>query len=143
VSSFSLAALHFFNSGNGQIVEEQLSFPSGTATAQLISVLHQLPSPDTSIHRRRGYRELDTEGEDSIAEESTSSNFRNVSPPGFREREATLYEGWRDLVWSFSASSVMTVSDSQHLNGVMSETGPRLLHIFCPSFSTFRSLEII
>ncbi|EEB96846.1 hypothetical protein MPER_03943, partial [Moniliophthora perniciosa FA553] len=29
------------------IIEEQLTFPSGTATAQLISVLHDLPPPDT------------------------------------------------------------------------------------------------
>lgn len=31
-----------------KIIEEQLAFPSGTATAQLVSVLHELPPPDTA-----------------------------------------------------------------------------------------------
>ena len=92
-----------------QIVEEQLAFPSGTATAQLISVLHQLPPPDTSIRRRTAYSELATDeaGHDDIVV-STTTDDRDDDENN--ERRVAQQEGWQSLTWSFVASSVMTVS---------------------------------
>ncbi|KAF8627075.1 hypothetical protein AX17_006414 [Amanita inopinata Kibby_2008] len=94
------------------IVEEQLPFPSGTATAQLVSVLHQLPPPDTSVRHRRGYRQV-------ALEEDTSVEI--VSPPipatvedeiehDETERQVVQNEGWQDLIWSFLASAFLTLN---------------------------------
>ncbi|KAL6307468.1 oligopeptide transporter [Sparassis latifolia] len=85
------------------IIEEQLAFPSGTATAQLISVLHQIPPPEGTIRQRRGYQELDTddiEGPPSPESDVTESF----------ESEAVEQEGWGALLWSFVASGVMTLT---------------------------------
>lgn len=95
--------------GHLQIIEEQLAFPSGTATAQLISVLHKLPPPDTSVRRRRGYRELSTERDDE-AESPLIHAEPLLEAPELAEREVVQHEGWHDLVWSFLVSSAMTVS---------------------------------
>ncbi|KAI0725705.1 oligopeptide transporter [Fomitopsis betulina] len=98
------------------IIEEQLAFPSGTATAQLISVLHQIPPPDTTpivgTRRRHGYRELDTEDAQVSQDPDT---------PGMSTEEETLLEDpesvgveqqetWGALIWSFAASGVMTLA---------------------------------
>ncbi|KAL0954440.1 hypothetical protein HGRIS_003419 [Hohenbuehelia grisea] len=94
------------------IIEEQLAFPSGTATAQLISVLHKLPPPDTSIRSRRGYLHLDTE------DDSAEPTGRSPSSPqpidtetdaDINEREFVQHEGWHALTYSFLASSIMTL----------------------------------
>lgn len=85
-----------------QIIEEQLAFPSGTATAQLISVLHKLPPPDTSnLRRRTGYTELDT---DEFIQEPASTDPEEPS-----DHVSTKPEGWSALLWSFLASGIMTV----------------------------------
>jgi len=90
------------------IIEEQLAFPSGTATAQLISVLHQIPPPDTTIRHRSGYRELET---DDVEVEDVSTPVSVVGHgdiPDMAEPEAAVQEGWGALIWSFSASGLMT-----------------------------------
>jgi len=90
------------------VIEEQLPFPSGTATAQLINVLHRLPPPDTSIRRRRGYRELDTEAENEEVE-----NVEATSPhaPGHdEERVMVEQDGWHTLIWSFTFAALVSVS---------------------------------
>ncbi|KAG9315204.1 OPT oligopeptide transporter protein-domain-containing protein [Chiua virens] len=87
------------------IIEEQLTFPSGTATAQLISVLHQLPPPETSVRRRAGYRALDTE---DIANHTVEQNAADETEEA-EEREIVQQEGWMDLIYSFLASGVMTL----------------------------------
>jgi uncharacterized oligopeptide transporter (OPT) family protein len=99
--------MHFF-----QIIEEQLAFPSGTATAHLISVLHKLPPPDTSVRRREVYHHDD--------EEEEYSQDRNILPEApiaaetpeqnVTEREIVEHQGWHNLLWSFSASAFLTVS---------------------------------
>ena len=98
--------IHFF-----QIIEEQLAFPSGTATAHLISVLHKLPPPDTSVRRREVYHHDDDEeynqdrniaSEAPIAEEAPEQNVT--------EREIVEHQGWHNLLWSFAASGFLTVS---------------------------------
>lgn len=98
---------HFF-----KIIEEQLAFPSGTATAHLISVLHKLPPPDTSVRRREVYHHEDDEEEHSqdrnisseepIAEETPEQNGT--------EREIVEDQGWHNLLWSFFVSAFLTVS---------------------------------
>lgn len=96
-----------------QIIKEQLTFPSGTATAQLISVLHQLPPPDTSVRRRHRYMPLDT-GEDQAHEPDSpivdDPDQDDLNQHDSTEREVVQQEGWQKLVWSFFASSIMTVS---------------------------------
>lgn len=97
-----------------QIIEEQLAFPSGTATAQLISVLHQIPPPDTSgnARQRRGYRELDTEEAEGYLDPDTPS-----MPPAEQDVEEPVaaeipaQESWGALIYSFAASGIMTVSN--------------------------------
>lgn len=102
------------------IIEEQLAFPSGTATAQLISVLHDMPPPDTTVRRRAGYSPIDDN--ESIQAPST---IRPDSPSGYsaiptsseidaprtlKEREDIRQTGWRALGYSFLASSAMTLA---------------------------------
>ncbi|KAF8558162.1 OPT superfamily oligopeptide transporter [Imleria badia] len=96
------------------IIEEQLPFPSGTATAQLISVLHQLPPPETSLRRRSGYRALDTE---DIASHTNLIDGVSIvtqdgvdAMEGADERELVQKEGWADLIYSFLASGLMTLA---------------------------------
>ncbi|KAI9070121.1 hypothetical protein FKP32DRAFT_1670650, partial [Trametes sanguinea] len=88
------------------IIEEQLAFPSGTATGQLISVLHQLPPPETNVRHRRGYNALaSTEDDESIAYIAEPHETDALRIP---EAEVPEKEGWSALSWSFAASGVMT-----------------------------------
>lgn len=98
-----------------QIIEEQLAFPSGTATGQLISVLHEMPPPDLRgvvPRQRRGYNALASEEEGDREQDGIA----HVAEPQERETD-TLHvdqnaeekEGWSALIWSFAASGAMTV----------------------------------
>jgi uncharacterized oligopeptide transporter (OPT) family protein len=94
-----------------KIIKEQLAFPSGTATAQLISVLHRMPPPDTTVRRRSGYRAIDTEDlthPTAIADEP-ENHQEAAAEDDFNEREVVQREGWEDLLMSFLASGAMTV----------------------------------
>ncbi|KAJ3003405.1 hypothetical protein NUW54_g5316 [Trametes sanguinea] len=94
------------------IIEEQLAFPSGTATGQLISVLHQLPPPDTNVRHRRGYNALaSTEDDESIAYIAEPHETDALHVP---EAQVPEKEGWSALSWSFAASGVMTVRNSSN-----------------------------
>ncbi|KAG2035225.1 OPT oligopeptide transporter protein-domain-containing protein [Suillus americanus] len=94
------------------IIKEQLAFPSGTATAQLISVLHRMPPPDTTLRHRSGYRAVDTE--DSTHPTAITDEHENhqeaAAEHDFDEREAVQREGWEDLLMSFLASGAMTLA---------------------------------
>lgn len=81
------------------IVKEKLVFPSGTATAQLIALLHKEPPPSQGLNPGSGpYRRIPTE----INEEVNEERHKDV--------EALLDgSGWRALGWSFIASGAMTV----------------------------------
>ncbi|KAJ8072429.1 hypothetical protein PM082_015988 [Marasmius tenuissimus] len=84
------------------IIEEQLPFPSGTATAQLISVLHDLPPPDTKLRHRKGYQQLlNEEASDVVPEETT--------PLLPASQDSLKTRGWSELIWSFLASAVLTL----------------------------------
>ncbi|KAI0759577.1 OPT oligopeptide transporter [Trametes elegans] len=90
------------------IIEEQLAFPSGTATGQLISVLHQMPPPDTNVRRRRGYNALASSEEDeSIAYGVEAQEADTLQAP---DAEVAEEEGWSALSWSFAASGIMTLA---------------------------------
>ncbi|KAG5352903.1 hypothetical protein C0989_012293 [Termitomyces sp. Mn162] len=93
------------------IIEEQLTFPSGTATAQLISVLHKLPPPDTSVRQRFGYTQVSSE--DGVRREdphisSTADPDEVDAEWESEERMVVEHDGWRTLSWSFGASSTLT-----------------------------------
>jgi uncharacterized oligopeptide transporter (OPT) family protein len=96
-----------------QIVKEQLPFPSGTATAQLIAVLHDEPLPDTTalLRRRHGYEAVETD--DSIPEPQAEDVM--ASEDQLAERQLVKSEGWLDLIWSFTASGILTVRASSSL----------------------------
>ncbi|KAJ6576544.1 OPT oligopeptide transporter protein-domain-containing protein [Mycena vulgaris] len=84
------------------IINEQLAFPSGTATAQLIAVLHKMPPPDTSIRRRVGY----------IAVEEEDTDIRGTEEDPVDEAlapESVQSEGWHALTSSFAASGALTL----------------------------------
>ncbi|KAJ3808682.1 OPT oligopeptide transporter protein-domain-containing protein [Lentinula aff. lateritia] len=87
------------------IIEEELAFPSGTATAQLISVLHKLPPPNTSLRRRNGYQSVEDQESD---EETDVRPVRETTP--LRHPETTPTAGWHELLWSFVASSLLTLA---------------------------------
>lgn len=96
------------------VIEEQLPFPSGTATAQLINVLHKLPPPDTTVRQRRGYRELDTEADNeevnSIEEEEEVVPSHAHEHENDEEREIVEHDGWNSLVWSFGFSAFVSLA---------------------------------
>ena len=95
--------MHFF-----QIIEEQLAFPSGTATAHLISVLHKLPPPDTSVRRREVYHHDDDEEDRNMSQEAPIAE--ETPEQSATEREIVEHQGWHNLLWSFAASAILTVS---------------------------------
>ncbi|KAG8897511.1 hypothetical protein FRC00_004156 [Tulasnella sp. 408] len=89
------------------IIKEKLVFPSGTAIAQLISVMHRQPPPKTdatsSLRRRpvpEGYSQLGTE--ESVQTETQADGVPEADEP------AELKNGWALLGWSFVSSGVMT-----------------------------------
>ncbi|KAJ3757415.1 OPT oligopeptide transporter protein-domain-containing protein [Lentinula raphanica] len=84
------------------IIEEELAFPSGTATAQLISVLHKLPPPDTKLRRRNGYEPV--EDEEHIQTEPA------LETTPLNEPDITAAAGWHELLWSFVASGTLTLA---------------------------------
>jgi uncharacterized oligopeptide transporter (OPT) family protein len=93
---------------NRQIVEEELAFPSGTATAKVISVLHGMPSTSSGLRPRHGYSPL---VQDEQAEETSSPSdiAGDSEDPGSQTSELVRNHAWFTLLWSFLVSSVLTV----------------------------------
>lgn len=101
--------------GLWQVIKEKLAFPSGTATAQLISVLHRTPlqhatafsSYATSTRRRRsdGYEHINAE---NMAENAEPVPLNDDNDSDERRRKLVAV-GWTVLGWSFSASAALTV----------------------------------
>ncbi|CAK5268494.1 unnamed protein product, partial [Mycena citricolor] len=83
------------------IIKEQLAFPSGTATAQLIAVLHKMPPPDTTVRRRVGYSAVPDEEVPAETEETPLPE-----PPSERVQSG----GWSALAASFGVSAVLTLA---------------------------------
>ncbi|KAG9120314.1 hypothetical protein FRC07_004233, partial [Ceratobasidium sp. 392] len=111
------------------IVKEELVFPSGTATAQLISVLHEKPSgiedaeqatrqhPNSGLTRRRGYEALSSADPMATAEFTQAQTSQTPDTTGDEDMnlENSSYQydvahSWRILGTSFAASSLLTLS---------------------------------
>ncbi|KAF7374839.1 OPT superfamily [Mycena sanguinolenta] len=82
------------------IINEQLAFPSGTATAQLIAVLHKQPPPDTTVRRRTGYI--------AIEDEETNAHRAEEEEQNVPDAENIQSHGWQALTTSFAASGALT-----------------------------------
>ncbi|KAF8071915.1 oligonucleotide transporter [Lyophyllum atratum] len=94
------------------IIEEKLTFPSGTATAQLISVLHKLPPPDTTVGHSRGYTHINPEDDiphDEGSRGPTTTDDEIDDEHENEERGAVEHDGWHSLSWSFAASALLTL----------------------------------
>ncbi|KAG8984932.1 hypothetical protein FRB90_005045, partial [Tulasnella sp. 427] len=90
------------------IIKEKLVFPSGTATAQLISVMHRQPPPKidgaSSLRRRpvpQGYTQL-------AAEENAQPIAQEDQVPE-DDVPVELENGWALLGWSFLSSGALTL----------------------------------
>ena len=97
-----------------QIIGEKLPFPSGTATAHLVSVLHHLPPPETSLRHRQGYQRVDdSEGLDIPIDESRVDEHEHEAEAeeaiDGAERDAVGRNGLRGLIWSFVCSGALAV----------------------------------
>ncbi|RPD54315.1 OPT oligopeptide transporter [Lentinus tigrinus ALCF2SS1-6] len=102
------------------IIEEQLAFPSGTATGQLISVLHEMPPPEPPLRHRNAYNALATDEDENIAHLTgptpltptpTPHESDALHVPEVPEVEVVEEkEGWSALTWSFAASGAMTLA---------------------------------
>ena len=89
----------------GQIIKEKLAFPSGTATAQLIAVLHKLPPPTEPNANPQDYTPLNTD-EEHPGDHSTT--------PGESPDQASshLSQSLGSLTWSLMLSALITVCDA-------------------------------
>lgn len=108
------------------IVKEKLTFPSGTATAQLIGVLHNKPligqpsstatnsSSSSGIRRRdRGRRgdaeeEEDTERTALLSDQDRVQNYDHDDSESSKD-DIDSAKGWKALAWSFSGSAGFTI----------------------------------
>ncbi len=99
-------------SKNGQIVEEELAFPSGTATAQVISVLHGKPSTSSGLRSRHGYSPLVQQERDEETSPSPDIAGDSSEGPGSQPSESARNHVWLSLLWSSLISSVLTVFTS-------------------------------
>ena len=82
-----------------QVIKEKLPFPSGTATAQLISVMYRVPLRLEGSKNMRGYQAID----ESHLPDDTESLIED------NRREVIGNTGWKTLSWSFAASAFVTV----------------------------------
>ncbi|KAH9959654.1 OPT oligopeptide transporter [Russula dissimulans] len=92
------------------IVEEQLAFPSGTATARIISVLHKMPSTDSELPPppppRLGYSSLNQhDGESSPSPDVAGDSLEDEG----ETTDVIRTEAWPSLAWSFLSSSLLTL----------------------------------
>ena len=85
-----------------QIIKERLAFPSGTATAQLIAVLHKLPPPTEPNVNPGEYLPLNADEGHPEDHSSTPGESLGLppSPPS---------QSWRSLTWSLILSAFLTV----------------------------------
>ncbi|KAH9058338.1 OPT oligopeptide transporter protein-domain-containing protein [Lactarius vividus] len=97
--SWSCAVAYF-----GQIVDEQLAFPSGTATAQVISVLHKIPLTNSGLRSRHGYSPLNLQDEEPPSLPDSADDRQDP------EIEVVQHEGWSALTWSFLTSGILTLA---------------------------------
>ncbi|KAF5367511.1 hypothetical protein D9758_003763 [Tetrapyrgos nigripes] len=94
------------------IIEEKLAFPSGTATAQLISVLHDMPAATTTdVRQRRGYQTIeDEEHAEPLLQDSDTTPLRSTPRGSDPDGPSVKQTGWHELIWSFLVSAIMTLA---------------------------------
>lgn len=97
---------------NRQIVEEELAFPSGTATAKVISVLHGMPSTSPGLRSRHGYSPLVQEEQEEQASSSSDIAGDSENPVSQSTSKLVRNHAWFTLLWSFLVSGVLTVFTS-------------------------------
>ncbi|GHJ85515.1 hypothetical protein NliqN6_1917 [Naganishia liquefaciens] len=114
------------------IVKEKLVFPSGTATAQLIALLHRIPPPSLNDIAKSeapaasgGYQAIPRAASADTRRSRSAESFRHSASGGvadeepFKVVEPTIYDDpetqeqmgrvdWWVLGWSFTASAVIT-----------------------------------
>ena len=109
------------------IVKEKLTFPSGTATAQLIGVLHNTPllgqssstrtaGDGTAVRQRRGYSEHEEAGQDTertalLSDQSRDQDDLDDERDDPEDIQESIHgsRGWKVLAWSFSGSAGFTL----------------------------------
>lgn len=98
------------------IIKEQLAFPSGTATAQLISVLHQKPT--SFLRNRHGNQISNTVSSRGDYQSIPSQDVETSQPlhdhglpdiPHVQKYQEAQHS-WGALGWSFIASAAMTLA---------------------------------
>lgn len=91
------------------IIKEKLVFPSGTATAQLIALLHKAPPPAQALDPSRigAYARIPRDSN----EVTETRQVGPAGPGGTAEKQQVMGgSAWRMLGLSFAASGAMTVS---------------------------------
>lgn len=117
-----------------------MAFPSGTATAHLISVLHKLPPPEGTLRSRNGYEPIDDEEHVSDEPEYDS---REDDALIVAEQEVVQETGWYALLWSFASSGLMTVRiPGQLINHILLTFTLSWLRTSFRLYSQFLCLEI-
>ncbi|KAI9230491.1 MAG: OPT oligopeptide transporter protein-domain-containing protein [Piptocephalis tieghemiana] len=94
------------------IIKEQLPFPSGTATAQMISVLHRQVDPSTSASGVSSGAQTNNLGMHELRHRHGMASSHSPSPslsPNAEELEADWSQKLRALLLSFGISSVYTL----------------------------------
>jgi uncharacterized oligopeptide transporter (OPT) family protein len=127
--TWDLTILYWRQSQNRQIVEEELAFPSGTATAQVISVLHGMPSTGSGLRSRHGYSPLDQQDEETSPSPDIAGDSQD---PGSQTSEFTQNHAWFSLLWSFLVSSMLTVFTSNSSSNTEAHTFTQLMAYFFP-----------
>lgn len=97
------------------IIKEQLKFPSGTATAQMISLLHNMPEPQLrqrTVSNRIQLQQHEAHELSSINEDSltTASEDESLSMDDGFSSDAAWSLKLQALIISFSLSSAYTLA---------------------------------
>ncbi|GAA6021431.1 hypothetical protein JCM11491_006707 [Sporobolomyces phaffii] len=90
------------------IVREQLTFPSGTATAQVIGVLHGKPLQLGSGGADEGVRRRGADYEPLRAGEAAEDEIEGMSSDG-KEKNIVDAKAWTALTTSFGVSAIYTL----------------------------------
>ncbi|KAI8080101.1 OPT oligopeptide transporter protein-domain-containing protein [Gilbertella persicaria] len=90
------------------IIREKLKFPSGTATAQMISLLHQIPDPTTLVSHSNSVRKRKRPEYQPLIQK-TQTHYATVP----QQNQASFEYSWslklHGLIASFTASSIYTL----------------------------------
>ncbi|PWN53729.1 OPT superfamily oligopeptide transporter [Violaceomyces palustris] len=91
------------------IIREKLAFPSGTATAQLISVLHKVPLFQGRVSTGSNGGELNRGGERSAEGHRDQETSPLLQEDDSDENVMKGSSGWKALLWSFLSSATFTI----------------------------------